>query len=62
MQLNHIIYVVKANPTGEKIWGKRFGGAKNDYAESVYATKDGGYIIVGTSYSFEINPMETYIY
>lgn len=32
-------------------WEKSFGGGSNDFAYSVKATSDGGYIVAGTSYS-----------
>jgi len=33
-------------------WSKTYGGAQNDYSKAVCQTYDGGYIICGTTYSF----------
>ncbi len=41
------ILVVKTNSNGEKEWSRTFGGAKDDYANSIAQTNDGGYIIAG---------------
>ena len=46
------IYVVKTDSNGNKQWEKTFGGTKEDYAQSVQQTFDGGYIIAGDSNSF----------
>ncbi|HMK45907.1 MAG TPA: hypothetical protein VK436_04725 [Methanocella sp.] len=37
---------------GNIIWQKTFGGAKNDYANSIQLTSDGGYIIAGSTDSY----------
>jgi hypothetical protein len=46
------IWLIKTNADGDTIWSKAYGGADHDYGESVQQTKDGGYIIVGFTYSF----------
>jgi hypothetical protein len=33
------------------LWNKSYGGSKNEYAYSMVATPDGGYIIAGNSES-----------
>jgi len=47
------VFVVKISEEGEKQWNKTFGGEKNDRANSIVETDDGGYVIVGRSDSFE---------
>nr|WP_315197688.1 T9SS C-terminal target domain-containing protein [uncultured Flavobacterium sp.] len=42
-------WVVKLNLTGDIVWQKAFGETANDAAYSVQQTKDGGYIMVGSS-------------
>ena len=37
---------------GNEQWDKTFGGSSSDWSESVQQTKDGGYIIVGVTYSY----------
>ena len=43
------IWLVKTDSSGNKEWGKTFGGAENDHAYSVVQTSDGGYVIAGTT-------------
>jgi PKD repeat protein len=44
------VYLIKTNNAGELIWKNTYGGALADYGSSVQQTKDGGYIIAGTTY------------
>ena len=44
-------WVVKLNSTGEVLWQKAYGGGENDQAYGMQATTDGGFIIIGDSYS-----------
>jgi hypothetical protein len=43
------VYLVKSDSKGNKIWEKTFGGEENDSGKCVIETKDGGYVIVGTT-------------
>ena len=45
-------YLVKTDPYGDTLWTKTYGGSSHDYGCSVRQTTDGGYVIVGYSYSF----------
>jgi hypothetical protein len=45
-------YVVKTNSAGDTLWTRAFGGANNDYAESVVETDDKGFLIAGYTKSF----------
>lgn len=45
-------YLVKTDVRGTPLWTKTYGGTKNDDANSVEQTADGGYIIAGTTSSF----------
>ena len=49
---NADVYLVKTDAYGDTIWTRTFGGANRDYGNSVQQTADGGYIIVGLTYSF----------
>ncbi len=42
-------WIVKINANGQKIWDKTFGGNKSDFATSIVASQDGGFIIGGYS-------------
>lgn len=57
------IYVIKTDPKGQEIWSKRYGGSGHDWAKSIIASPNGGYIICGstqteTTGSFDIFLME----
>ncbi len=45
-------WCVKLDSSGNVLWQKTYGGASDDYAESVQATSDGGYILAGGTNSF----------
>jgi len=44
-------WIVKLNNNGELQWQKYLGGSRDDSAESIQQTKDGGYIVAGQSNS-----------
>jgi hypothetical protein len=44
-------WVVKLNSLGQKVWDKTLGGSGEDYASSIIATNDGGFVILGYSSS-----------
>lgn len=46
------IWILKLHPSGEIQWQKTYNGDKADYARSIQQTNDGGYIVVGGTYSF----------
>ncbi len=45
------IYIVKTDADGGKVWDTFIGGTRNDFANCVKQTADGGYVVVGNSYS-----------
>jgi hypothetical protein len=45
------MWIVKTDKFGVKQWDKRYGGTKNDLALDGLQTDDGGYILVGFSFS-----------
>jgi hypothetical protein len=49
---NSDVILVKTDEKGDTLWTKTFGGDGFDSGSSVQQTKDGGYIIAGTSHSF----------
>lgn len=49
------IWLVKINSIGETLWTKTFGGERDDKVGWVEETDDGGYIVVGQTFSYGIN-------
>ncbi|MBO9692958.1 T9SS type A sorting domain-containing protein [Chryseobacterium sp.] len=44
-------HLVKLNQQGEEVWEKYFSGQNHDYLSATVTTQDGGFLLVGTSYS-----------
>lgn len=44
-------WAIKIDADGNDVWQNYYGGSKDDEASSVIQTSDGGYIIVGNTYS-----------
>ncbi len=55
------IYVIKTDENGKELWNSTYGGAVNDFGKSVRETKDGGFIIVGSTYSYGAGGSDVYI-
>ena len=49
---NEDIYLIKTNANGDTLWTKAYGGNSWDQGRDIRQTTDGGYIIVGTTYSY----------
>jgi len=50
----HDIILIKTDSNGIVTWNKTFGGSRDEKANSVQQTSDGGYIIAGTTRSFSV--------
>ncbi|KPL17296.1 MAG: hypothetical protein AMS23_05555 [Bacteroides sp. SM1_62] len=46
------VWLVKSDSTGEILWMKTYGGELDDNASFVQQTSDGGFIIIGRTYSY----------
>jgi hypothetical protein len=46
------VFLVRADSEGHQVWARTFGGAEPDHGNSVQQTRDGGYIIAGSTESF----------
>ncbi len=55
------VYILKLNSKGEVEWQKMFGGRKDDVANSIQQTMDGGYIVAGWTKSFGSGYGDVYI-
>jgi uncharacterized delta-60 repeat protein len=54
-------YVTRLNSKGDKVWSNTYGGDKLDSAYGIDATKDGGFIIVGSTESYGAGNSDFYI-
>ncbi len=55
------VYMVKTTMTGDTVWTKTFGGSNSDYGRMVFQEQDGGYILIGDSYSYTSGGTDMYI-
>lgn len=55
------VFLVKTDKAGNLIWQKTIGGADWDFANSMNATTDGGFIIAGTTYSYGHGNADGYV-
>jgi hypothetical protein len=46
------IWLIKTNAQGVEQWNSTFGGSNNDFGSSVLQQTNGGYIIIGRTYSY----------
>ncbi|HXC04219.1 MAG TPA: T9SS type A sorting domain-containing protein [Bacteroidia bacterium] len=46
------VLLIKTDASGDTLWTKTYGGALNDFGNSVQQTSDGGYIIAGYTLSY----------
>jgi len=44
-------HILKLDQQGQKVWEKYFSGNQHDYLSSTVATREGGFLLAGTSYS-----------
>jgi len=44
-------HLIKLNQQGNEVWEKYFSGQNHDYLSATVTTQDGGFLLVGTSYS-----------
>jgi len=55
------VYLIKTDSVGNTIWSRTFGGIESDNGSDVKQTNDGGYIIVGNTYSFGQGKNDVYL-
>jgi len=55
------IYLIKTNQFGDTLWTKIYGGADQDYGSEVQQTADGGYIVIGSTNSFNNSRDDLYL-
>ena len=55
------VYLIKTNSTGDTLWTRTYGGIGLDQGNSVWETKDKGYIIAGETYSYAKGTVNAYL-
>jgi hypothetical protein len=50
------MWVVKLDNSGTKVWQSTMGGSDDDEATGLVATSDGGFVVGGFTYSYDIDP------
>jgi len=55
------VYLIKVDKNGNMIWQNIFGGIKDDVANAITPTRDGGYIVAGYTESFGNVGMDVYL-
>lgn len=55
------IYVIKTNKDAQKVWQNTYGFKKDELANQIISTEDGGYIIVGSTESFEAQQKDIFV-
>lgn len=48
---NTDVWIMKVDDNGNKIWQKRYGGSGSEYANAISSTPDGGFIVIGSTFS-----------
>jgi hypothetical protein len=55
------IYAVRTDARGDTLWTKTYGGADEDYAFSVAATRDSGFMVCGWTRSYGAGMADIYL-
>jgi len=55
------IYVIRTDSVGGVVWAKVFGSPSSERGHEVIATSDGGFAVVGGTYSFGAGGMDAYL-
>jgi hypothetical protein len=55
------VYVVRTDAQGDTLWTRTYGGADEDYAFSVAATRDSGFIVCGWTRSYGAGMADIYL-
>lgn len=55
------IYVIRTDASGSVIWSRTYGGALDDWGETICPTSDGGFVLSGSTSSFGAGNSDLYL-
>ncbi len=55
------VWVLKLDANGNIQWQKTYGGSDNDRGRAIQQTSDGGYVVVGSTYSFGVGRRDAWV-
>lgn len=55
------LFALKLDSCGNEEWTKSYGGARDDYANSIRQTSDGGYVVAGKTKSYGIGDSDFWV-
>jgi uncharacterized delta-60 repeat protein len=55
-------WVLRLDASGEILWQKAYGGPKDDYAHAVWTTRDGGFVVAGSTSSFGAGSEDVWVF
>jgi len=55
------LFLINTDASGNIIWAKTYGGIYRDSATSVQQTSDGGYIVAGGTWSFDVSVADLFL-
>jgi hypothetical protein len=55
------VWLIRTDSNGDLVWMKTYGGTERDFGESVIQTSDGGFAIVGWTWSFGEGGSDVYL-
>jgi hypothetical protein len=55
------VWIIKTDSLGDSLWTKTYGGTGTDAGWDVKQTSDGGYLIIGYTYSFGAGEQDIYL-
>ncbi len=55
------IYVIKTDPTGNRIWERTYGGSKSDVGRVIFQEPNRDYMLIGHTYSYTSGGSDIYI-
>jgi hypothetical protein len=58
---NSDVYLIKTNSIGDTLWTRTYGGNLYDEGNALQPTSDGGFIVCGTSLSFDSGHADVYL-